>query len=92
MIINVHYTAQLKSSVGAGEEEIEMSQGKRLKDLVDDLTQRHGEAFSKYVLDEQGNLLPAVVICLNDEQVSLGDNAPLTEGASVMFLTAISGG
>ena len=34
----------------------------------------------------------AEMIRLNDQQVPLTDNAPLTEGASVMFLTAISGG
>ena len=91
-VIYEEHQKDIAQIIGTAEEEIGMSQGKRLKDLVEDLTHRHGEAFSKYVLDEQGDLLPAVVICLNDQQVSLGDNAPLTEGASVMFLTAISGG
>lgn len=92
MRISVQYTTQLKASLGVPEEEIELPPSSSVNDLVERLKVQHGEAFTKFALDASGTLLPNLVVCVDDQQVTLPDQVDLTEGSTVMFLSAISGG
>ena len=92
MIIKVQYTTQLKAAIGVAEEAIELSDGSTLADLVQTLSVRHEQPFRQLVLSGSGQLLPSILLCVDDEQVEASDGRGLADGSVVTFLSAISGG
>jgi hypothetical protein len=73
-------------------EQIEVPVGTRFSELLGLLAGRHEAVFHRLVVDNNGRLLPSILPCVDDEQISLEDNPVLTSGSSVTFLSAISGG
>jgi molybdopterin converting factor small subunit len=92
MMVRVEYTAHLKRAAGTASEEIEIGAAASLSELIETLTELHGENFRNQMLDSKGNLRPAAVIAVNGEQVYLESPRSLQEGDRVLFLAAIAGG
>ena len=92
MLVKVQYTTQLKAAIGQSEEPIELANDATLSDLIQQLVVKHAETFSRLVLDSNGNLLPSILLCVDDEQVSGDLSTALADGSVVTFLSAISGG
>ncbi len=92
MKLQIHYTTQVKAALGIDHEEIELPDGARLNDIISILTEKYPEPFGRFVVDPMGKLLPSILPCVDDAQVLPSDNPQLTDGASVTFLSAISGG
>ncbi len=92
MKIHVHYTTQLKAELGIEAEEIEIAGPCQFADLLQRLIDRHPVEFQRLVVDESGKLLPSILLCIDDQQVSPRLETTLDDGASVTFLSAISGG
>ncbi|MCP4189724.1 MAG: MoaD/ThiS family protein [Planctomycetaceae bacterium] len=92
MKIKLQYTTQLKVALGLAEEEVTMADGCTLPELFSYLASTHGQPFTEHVLDAQGQLRPAIIVCVNDCQVDLSKEAVLDDGATVTLLSAISGG
>ena len=83
MKLKIHYTTQLKADLGMDSEEVEVPDGSRFSDIVAELSKRHAAAFRRLVVDENGDLLPSILPCVDDEQISPDDNPMMTDGGSV---------
>ena len=92
MKLRIHYTTQLKAELGTDSEEIEAPDGSRFADVLRILAKKHMATFRLLVIDANGQLLPSILLCVDDEQISPDDNPVLSSGDSVTFLSAISGG
>ena len=92
MKIKVQYTTQLKVALGIGEEEVSDQSVFTLAELFSHLATVHGTQFSDHVIDSQGQLRPAIIVCVDNSQVDLSDDIALHDGATVTLLSAISGG
>lgn len=93
MRITFQYTGQLANVVGATEESVEISEDARLKPVIDELAERHGDAYSNLVFDSGGGLRPSLLVVVDGEQAD-GDKArlPLSGVNTVMLMTPIAGG
>jgi molybdopterin converting factor small subunit len=92
MIVTVAYTAQLKAALDTAAEDIEIEPPVKVRDVLDVLRTRHAAAFESLVVDDQGRLLPSILLCLGDEQVAVDHPDELSDGDTLTLLTAISGG
>ena len=92
MRISVQYTTQLKAALGIGQEEVSTETNTTLPQLFAQLASSHGSPFIDHVMDDTGQLRPAIIVCVDDRQVELSDDVALHDGATVTLLSAISGG
>ena len=92
MIVTVQYTTQLKAALGVAQEQVQLSDNATLSELLNQLTQQHGSSFTDLALMEDGELLPSIIVCIDDQQLSAKQDLSLQDGNQVMFLSAISGG
>ena len=91
MKLRIHYTTQLKAELRIDSEEIDVPDGSRFSDVLRLLTERHAEVFRRLVVGDDGQLLPSILPCVDDEQISPDDDQVLEAGGSVTFLSVISG-
>ncbi|MDP7266717.1 MAG: MoaD/ThiS family protein [Pirellulales bacterium] len=92
MQIHVLYTAQLKDAAGAAEQMIILPDRSTVRRCLSEIVQIHGEALRTMLFDSEENLLPSVLLCLGDEQISIDHASPLSDGDELTLLSAISGG
>lgn len=88
--IRVQFTTQLKALLGSSDVLLQLPAGSTVQDVVEHLADLYQDAFTQRVVDQHRQLLPSVLVCLNDQQVDT--NAELSDSATVTFLSAISGG
>ena len=93
----VQYYGLLKSTVGVEEEQISLEQGAHVGDLVDLLSQRHGEQFTTAVLRGDGTLRRLTRIMVDGRNIRDGEGVETTlESAREISITvgiyAIAGG
>ncbi len=92
MQIHVLYTAQLKNAAGVPGQIIDLPDQSTVRHLLEKIAEVHGEALRTMLFDSGGDLLPSVLLCLGDEQISIDHASPLSDGAELTLLSAISGG
>ncbi len=92
MIVRVEYAAQLKATLGVGEESVEVSDGCSPAELFGQLAERHGERFRAMVMDENGKKLPWIMLAVGDEAVAFDSPRALRDGDLVSIMTPMSGG
>ena len=90
--VTVHYTAQLKASLGIACEELTLDDSATTTDLLAALVSRHGESFRTRALTDDGSLIPSILLCVNDEQLASTTGSRIPPDATVSFISAISGG
>ena len=94
MEVTFQYTGQLANVVGASEETVELGDDARLKPAIDQLAQRHGEGYTKLVLDENGDVRPSLLVVLDGEQADAENKGQIdiSKAKTVMLMTPIAGG
>ncbi len=92
MVVTVQYTTQLKAALGIDQELIELDDDATFASLLKQLEKQHGSSFADLVLLADGRLLPSIIVCIDDRQLSADQDIPLRDGNQVMLLSAISGG
>jgi molybdopterin converting factor small subunit len=69
MNVRVHYLAQLRAATsGVATETVELPPPAAVADLVNRLIERHGEAFRRIVVREDGQPRQPILYFVNDDQ------------------------
>jgi MoaD family protein len=89
--LKVSYSGQARAAAGCGSEEFELPATATLHDLLLAIASRHGERMAE-LLDFKNRGAPAVLVFVNEEQVSWEAPPVLKDGDEVMLLSPISGG
>ena len=85
--VRVRYLGLVRNVLGVVEEGVELPEGARVRELVDALSERHGEAFTDVVLRADGRLRPAVHLFIEgQDDESLGLDAQLPGDYVVMMV------
>jgi len=92
MQIHVLFTAQLKDAAGAAGQMIDLPDQSTVRHLLTEIGQMHGERLRAMLFDSEGELLPSILLCLGNEQISIDHASLLSDGDELMLLSAISGG
>ena len=92
MKVLVIFTTQLKATLEIGQQTLSLDEGSTVHQAVEALASQDPEAFSRLVLDEEKNVLPSIVACVNDQHVDLRRGEALHDGDTLTLLSAISGG
>jgi len=97
MKITVQYTTQLRTAMGRAEEVIETDaedseRDFTVQDLLLKLAASNAEHFERLVIDAQRQLLPNMLVTVNDQQVGSPSEHSLNDGDTVLLLSTISGG
>ena len=92
MKITLRYTSQLATAAGTSEEDIDVADGIGLVELLGNQSREHGPEFSKFVVNDDGNPVPTLVVAVNDTQVDLRDDLSLEDESEVILITPMSGG
>lgn len=92
MKVTVVYTTQIKAALDMAEESVEVADGATAVDLLRQLADQHGETFANLVFTADGPLLPSMLLCVGDEQLTDPEEQSLSDGDVVTLLSAISGG
>lgn len=92
MKVTLRYTSQLATAAGTSEEDIEVADGIGLVELLGNLSKQHGPEFSKFVVNDDGNPVPTLVVAINNNQVDLRDEISLEDESEVILITPMSGG
>lgn len=92
MKIKAEYTAQLKAITGVSWEHFDINEKCSLLQLIKVISDKHGERFKKFVLTDNGSIIPSIMIIINNEQVYADDSINLKENDTVSFLSPMAGG
>ncbi len=92
MKVNVEYTAQLKTIIGAGAEIFEVDDRTNLSGILSIIAEKYGDKLQDVLLDKDGNLQPSVLVSVNDAQADPLVNEPLHDGDRVSFMSPMAGG
>lgn len=91
MRVAVRYMVQLRQAAGAPSEQVELERPCSVGELLTLMADRHGGRFRELLLDAAGEVRPALLLFVGDEQVG-PDRAPLRDGDVVTVLTPMAGG
>lgn len=89
MTIRVTYLAQLRRLMRSTSDDVELSEGSTLSDLLHHLASMHREA-EAILLDREGNPHGSLLMFREEEQVD--GKSVLTNGDRVTLLTPMAGG
>lgn len=92
MQVTIVYTAQLKAELGIAQERIQLAAPCTVPELIHHLSQKHERLFARLVVGDDGQLVSSIIPCLNDKQVGLSNDQQISDGDTLTFLSAISGG
>ena len=92
MKVKIKYTAQLKKSLGKGEEVIEINEGISVKELLKELFQENKEAFLNIVFNAEGDFTDSVLLILNGQQIDFEHPERIKENDEVLIMSPIAGG
>lgn len=92
MIVRVLYTTQLKHALQRASDEVDLAKPLTVGQLLQHLSQLHGEPFNKLVLASPGELNPSMLVCVGNECLGRDLSANLNEGDEVTLLSPVSGG
>ncbi|MDA0282051.1 MAG: MoaD/ThiS family protein [Planctomycetota bacterium] len=92
MVVTVEYTAQLKRAAGTAREEFELSESSTLLDLVNAITDRHGEELTRMLKSPDGTPQSTVIPFIGDDQARWSASTALRDGVTITLLSPISGG
>ena len=93
MNVRVQYTAQLRTTVGRSEDEVELPEGSSLATLVGHLAERLDGA-NLHLISADGQIHRSLLAVVNDSAVTARDAArvALRSGDTVILLPPIAGG
>ncbi len=68
--IRVSFSGLVRNALGIQEEELPVADGMRVRDLIDELWHRHGNAFAYSVLNRNGSLRANAQVFLDNRDVA----------------------
>jgi molybdopterin converting factor small subunit len=94
MNVRVQYTAQLRTAIGRGEEEVALAEGSSLADLLAHLAGLHGEQVRPHLLGDDGQPRASLLVVRNGEAISAREAAMarLQPNDVVTLMPPIAGG
>ena len=92
MKVKVEYTAQLKAIAGVSWEYLDTDEDIDLLKLIDIISGKHGKKLKEYIMTDDGTVLPAMMLAINNERVYANDSVILKEDDTVSFLSPMAGG
>ncbi|MGB9676177.1 MAG: MoaD/ThiS family protein [Candidatus Bathyarchaeales archaeon] len=96
MKVKVEYVGHIKNIIGSvREEEVEISEGASVADLLMALSEKYGEAFKKAIYDRIGaDVKPNYIVTVNGYLLNQlkGVETKLKNGDHVILLPIVSGG
>jgi len=92
MNVTVEYTSQIKRAAGHSQESYALEENATVQDLLKRIADRHHEKLQAVLYDENGSILPTVLIFVDDKQVANHSGQVLKDDETVTFLSPISGG
>lgn len=92
MTIKVIFTTQLRSALGRNDQSISIAEGESVGGVLRHLSDLYPETFARLVHTATGELLPNLIICVDDQQIRDLEATYLRSGQTVTLLSAISGG
>lgn len=92
--IRVQYLAQLRDAVDRAEEEVEISTGCTLAELLSSLAGRHGQSAAPHLVTPGGKPQRALLTIVNETTIPAREAATtrLEEGDIVTLMPPIAGG
>lgn len=78
----------------AGAKELEMEAPPTVGALLEELSRRWGKAFDDQLFDDEGHLLPGVIVLVNGRHIAHldGRETPLCDGDAVDLFPPLAGG
>lgn len=96
MRVTVEYLGYIKQTLGVEhQEQIELTEGAILRDLLNLLAKRHGEAFRKDVYESgSGDLRPTHILSVNGILLNQlnGIETRLKDGDRIVLMPVVTGG
>ena len=92
MEILVQYTTQLKAELRIDSEQIDVPDGSRFSDVLECLAGKYPTTFQQLVIGDDGRLLPSILPCVDDEQISPDDDPILKADIAVLDVQCLQGG
>ena len=68
--VHVSYLGLVRNVIGCREEEIEVTRGMTVGELVGKLVEKHGDPFRLSVLKGGGELRSTALLCVNDRDIA----------------------
>ena len=91
MKVTAHYFGQLRQTARIGSEACDVPDGSTVRDFLETLAGRHGEAFGLIVFADDC-LRPSVMVLVNGSAIDKDKPRTLSDGDEVKLLAAIAGG
>ena len=92
MSIKVNLFANLRQIAGEKQVAFDAEPGMCVSKLVEKLCERYGQDARNLLLNADGQLWDSIMIIINQETVSKGEDVPLSAGDEVSLLLPIAGG
>jgi molybdopterin synthase sulfur carrier subunit len=92
MQIRIELFSLAREVIGEPQLMVEVPEGSTVLQLISHLAEQKGEKFARLIRKPDGSFSSSIAIALNDQQISLTDPIPLSEGDEISILPAISGG
>ena len=91
MKVNVRYAAQARHAAGCSSETIELASPCSISELLLKIAKQK-EGLRNLLLDSNGNANGALLVFVNEEQISSRSPQQINDGDDVEILSPISGG
>lgn len=92
MKVKVNYNARLRDVLDRSSEEVELPVAATVGQLLQQLSQAHGESFEEYVWESPGVIRASIMICVGDDSVGRDLTVVLEADNQVTLLSPVSGG
>lgn len=92
MQIKFILTSQIATMMGKDETQIEIPENTNILNAIKILFKNQSEDLLNLVFKKDNELLPAILIILNGNQIDLNEHATLKTGDEIMIFSPMSGG
>ena len=92
MKIKFQYTSQIAMLANRDEEIIEVANPFTIQNAISKLLQTKSEDFKSLLFNKSNELLPAILLIKNGNQINYTENEPLKDGDEILIFSPMSGG
>ena len=94
MRVNVKFFGLLRLDLGRWGDELTVSDGSTVWEVLEALVEKNGEVFRNYIYDEHGQVREHITFQINGKNVKtlMGFDTALKEGDSLLILPPFGGG
>lgn len=92
MKIKFQYTSQIAMLANRDEETIEIANPFTIQNAISKLLQTKADDFKSLLFNKSNELLPAILLIKNGNQINYAENETLSEGDEILIFSPMSGG